>query len=179
MAGTWVDGGRQGGGTMTSPRLERVGVASVVGQYEEGVLSGRGKLVMRDGSVREGWFQHGYCHGPFRCPAPCCTLLLTSNLLYRGGQGVLELNFIGHYRAGLPSGVVWTRQPGGGWLVGEVDSCGRYTGTDIAFLFPDLRTAVAGEWREGELVRGRAATLDKVQLRDGVMVPRFRHTSDR
>ena len=70
MAGTWVDGGRQGGGTMTSPRLERVGVASVVGQYEEGVLSGRGKLVMRDGSVREGWFQHGYCHGPFRCPPP-------------------------------------------------------------------------------------------------------------
>ena len=75
--------------------------------------------------------------------------------------------------------MVWTKQAGGGWLVGEVDSCGRYTGPDIAFLFPDLRTAVAGEWREGELVRGRAAALDTVQLRDGVMVPRFRHTSDR
>ena len=75
--------------------------------------------------------------------------------------------------------MVWTKQAGGGWLVGEVDSCGRYSGPDIAFLFPDLRTAVAGEWREGELVRGRAATLDTVQLRDGVMVPRFRHTSDR
>ena len=75
--------------------------------------------------------------------------------------------------------MVWTKQPGGGWLVGEVDSSGRYSGPDIAFLFPDLRTAVAGEWREGELVRGRAATLDTVQLRDGVMVPRFRHTSDR
>ena len=30
----------------------------------------------------------------------------------------------------------------GGWLVGHVDANGEYTGADIAFLYPDLKTAL-------------------------------------
>ena len=75
LSGKWIDGGREGQGSIISPRLERLGVSSILGNYRDGILSGRGKVTMTDGSVREGWFQHGYFHGPARYEhyhsAPC------------------------------------------------------------------------------------------------------------
>ena len=38
----------------------------VAGQYEDGVLTGLGKVIMKDDTVRQGTFQHGYLHGPVR-----------------------------------------------------------------------------------------------------------------
>ena len=95
-------------------RQEDIGVLSIVGNYEDGVLTGRGKVIMTDGSVREGWFQHGYFHGPTRCIlyTPVKKMLTTLDCC-RGSEGVSNINFIGHYKAGLPSGTVWTKQVGG------------------------------------------------------------------
>ena len=39
----------------------------IAGQYEDGVLTGLGKVIMKDDTVRQGTFQHGYLHGPVRC----------------------------------------------------------------------------------------------------------------
>ena len=66
ILGRWVNGGREGHGSILSPRLEKLGVKAIHGFYQEGILTGRGKLIMNDESVREGWFQHGYFHGPAR-----------------------------------------------------------------------------------------------------------------
>ena len=66
ILGKWVNGGREGHGSILSPRLEKLGVKGIHGWYQEGILTGRGKLIMNDESVREGWFQHGYFHGPAR-----------------------------------------------------------------------------------------------------------------
>ena len=90
LAGRWVEGGRTGTGSCSGPRLARLGVHQLVGQYEEGVLTGPGKAAMCDDTVREGWFQHGYLHGPCLGRQP-------------GG----ELSWIGHYRAGIPTGLAW------------------------------------------------------------------------
>ena len=62
---------------------------------------------------------------------------------------------------------------GGGWLVGRVDNAGAFTGTDIAFLYPDLSTALVGEWRDGQLVAGCSARLTGLQEVHGVLVPSF------
>ena len=51
---------------------------------------------MKDQSVREGWFQHGYFHGPTRGCLP---------------NG--SLSYIGCYHAGIPHGMVWRRADGG------------------------------------------------------------------
>merc|ERR1719378_1398341 len=44
LFGKWVDGGREGQG-------------SIVGNYEDGILKGRGRVLMKDGGVKEGYFQ--------------------------------------------------------------------------------------------------------------------------
>ena len=33
---------------------------------------------------------------------------------------------------------------GGGYLVGNMDSAGQLTGSDITFLYPDLKTGITG-----------------------------------
>ena len=66
LTGKFVDGGREGVGFILGGRLEKIGVTGIHGIYQGGVLSGRGKVTMSDGSVREGTFQEGYFHGPCR-----------------------------------------------------------------------------------------------------------------
>ena len=66
LTGKFVDGGREGPGAIIGGRLEKLGISSIFGNYESGVLSGRGKVIMTDGSTRDGTFQDGYFHGPCR-----------------------------------------------------------------------------------------------------------------
>lgn len=77
-SGRWVRGQRQGTGCHAGPRLEKVGerplhlpplqmgVHLLSGQYEDGLLTGLGKVIMKDDTVRQGTFQHSYLHGPVR-----------------------------------------------------------------------------------------------------------------
>ena len=51
----------------------QIGVKNLFGQYEDGILTGKGKVMMNDDSVREGWFQHGFFHGPARYILLCIT----------------------------------------------------------------------------------------------------------
>ena len=57
---------RYGAGGTASRALEQLGVAALSGSYEAGLLQGRGRLHMLDGSIREGWFHNGRLHGPVR-----------------------------------------------------------------------------------------------------------------
>ena len=80
LAGKFVDGGREGVGFILGGRLEKIGVKGIYGNYEDGVLSGRGKVTMSDGSTREGTFQDGYFHGPCRYHTLAQSLLTLSEL---------------------------------------------------------------------------------------------------
>jgi len=170
-SGRWMKGRREGAGCHIGPRLEKIGVHMIAGQYEDGVLTGLGKVIMKDDTVRQGTFQHGYLHGPVRG-------FRVSKLSGGGGHGDSGLSWIGHYRAGLPHGTCWVSMLGGGWLVGRVDDNGAFTGTDIAFLYSNLSTALVGEWRDGKLVAGRSSRLTGLQEVHGVLVPSFTSTDN-
>jgi hypothetical protein len=51
------------------------------------------------------------------------------------------------------------------------------TGSDIAFLYPDLTTGLVGEYADGQLVSGRPAHLTGISLRDNILIPHFTITS--
>ena len=65
----------------------------------------------------------------------------------------------GRFSRGEKAGPQWASTRGGGWLVAEVDTEDRARGEEATFLYPDLVTAITGEFREGRLRRGRQGRL--------------------
>jgi len=163
-SGRWVRGKREGQASVMGARLEKAGVKFMSGQYEDGILSGLGKVIMMDSTVRQGWFRHGYLHGPVRG--------FHMNY-FRGSFDNTTISWLGHYKAGIPTGTCWSSVMGGGWMVGQVDSYGSFTGSNIAFIYPDLISALVGEWKEGTLISGKRARLTQLSTVGGVLVPGF------
>ena len=62
--------------------------------------------------------------------------------------------------------------------MGAQNCKGEYTGDHIAFLFPDLSTALVGKFSKGVLASARAATVKSSSLVNGVLVPSFSFLSD-
>ena len=57
---------------------------------------------------------------------------------------------------------------------------GRNSGPDFAFLYPNLTTALFGEWKDGFLVSAQPARLNDLSLeQDGILEPTFSLTNDR
>ena len=72
---------------------------------------------------------------------------------------------IGRFSEGRPVGVAWQRRSSAavdGWLYGEVNGAGQFTGAAITFLYPGMRRGLRGAWEDGRIV---AATAVKVGLR--------------
>jgi len=162
LNGAWREGKREGLGALYSPRLEKIGVEHLSGYYDDGVLSGQGRLFMNNTTIRDGWFEFGYCHGPFRG-------------MTLGGQ----LDYIGWYLAGTPAGFTWQSIRGDGWLFGKPDKTGKFSGEDIAYIYPDLQTAILGKFDDGLLVCGKPAKIVSTDIINGVLVPKFKITSEK
>ena len=77
-----------------------------------------------------------------------------------------QLIFVGTYRYGKPNGVCWKYQEGGGFLIGRVDSItGEFTAKEgMAFLYPDLQTALLGSFENGRMVAARPTRLTDLVL---------------
>ena len=78
---------------------------------------------------------------------------------------------IGRFHCGKKTGVCWTATRGGGYLVGEVASNDSETeaeslhhGTEQLFIYPDLITAIQGQFSHGRLVSGRLSHVRKFSL---------------
>ena len=69
------------------------------------------------------------------------------------------LSFIGYFEAGIPSGICWRGLIGGAWLYGQVDANGDFTGSDIAYIYPDMKTAIIGKFVKGMLQSGRETSI--------------------
>ena len=54
--------------------------------------------------------------------------------------------------------------------MGLVDSSGSMTGSQVAYLYPDLKNAIVGKFVDGQLVKGQQAEV--ISIRKGV--PSFR-----
>ena len=69
---------------------------------------------------------------------------------------------IRRFTEGRPVGLAWQRRSSAavdGWLYGEVDGAGRFTGSAVTFLYPGMRRGLRGAWQDGRIV---AATAIKV-----------------
>ena len=64
-------------------------------------------------------------------------------------------------------------------MVGCVDDAGQYTGSQIAFLYPDHSTALFGEFHNGEMIKAKPARLCGIAFEGGVMSPSFEVISER
>ena len=64
-------------------------------------------------------------------------------------------------------------------MVGRVDSNGEYTGDEIAWIYPDFKTAFFGEFSKGIMIKAKPARLATIVFNDGVLCPSFDVFSDR
>ena len=90
------------------------------------------------------------------------------------GSGLV---WLGHYEEGIPTGICWQSVLGSAWLVGHLDSGGQMTGSDVTFLYPDLSTALVGQFRNGELVSAFHSKLISVREKSGLLIPSFEKVS--
>lgn len=126
----------------------------IVGTYVQNRLQGRGRLVTQDKQTSDCFFRHGSLHGPLR-----------RFKLKKFREFRQQLDFVGTYRGGKPSGVCWQYREGGGWLVGAVDSLtGEFTAnTGITYIYPDFYTALTGAFRDGVMTGASATHLIDVE----------------
>ncbi|QQP51883.1 Uncharacterized protein FKW44_013365 [Caligus rogercresseyi] len=82
------------------------------------------------------------------------------------------ISFIGHYENGVPSGPSWRVVPGGGLLYGTTEDM-EFTGENLAYIYPDLETAIIGRFKKGLLVEGREAKLERVRCVNGIYEAQF------
>ena len=147
----FVHGVRHGDAVIISPRTK---MDRIVGTYVQNRLEGKGKLVTQDHQISDCFFRHGSLHGPLR-----------RFKLKKFREFRQQLDFVGTYRGGKPSGVCWQYREGGGWIVGTVDSLnGEFTGeTGITYLYPDLYTALTGSFQNGIMTGASETHLIGVQ----------------
>ena len=73
-----------------------------------------------------------------------------------------ELLTIGRFHAGRPAGLAWQRRSSAavdGWLYGEVDGAGQFTGEAVTFLYPGMRRGLRGAWQDGRIVAASAVKV--------------------
>ena len=107
--------------------------------------------------VVEGFLEAGIVHGFVR---------------YFDKKG--RLSFVGKHENGQPCGTCWKIIPGGGCVVGEVDSNGHLTGAEIAYIYPDFATVLLGEFRDGVMEKAQEACIVGMEENDsGIKVPSY------
>ena len=155
ITGSFSEGSRHGHCVVT---FREGKVDQISGEYRLGKLHGAVRVKFRDGTLLVGYFKSGVLHGFAR---------------YFDGAG--RLKFLGDHSNGVARGVCWEIIQGGGCVVGPVDSEGRHTGENIAYLYPDFSTGFLGTFRAGQFLSGRAAELSSCYTDiAGVLVPVLR-----
>jgi len=159
FTGSYDNGQRSGWGIVTSP-LE--GVSALTGDWKDNELSGKVKLVTPDTSVLEGWCTQSRLNGPVR------RIDMKKFRTFRQ-----QVCWLGRYKNGVAYGQCWEWKEGGAWLTGDVDEHGKFTGNSVAFLYPDLQTALLGQFDNGVMVAASPARLVKINIVNDIAVPTF------
>ncbi|XP_061408422.1 histone-lysine N-methyltransferase SETD7 isoform X1 [Lethenteron reissneri] len=116
--------------------------STLEGHYVEDVLQGQAVYTAEDGSTVHGTYVDGELHGSAREYDP---------------EG--RITFRGQYRDNLRCGLCWIYFSDGGRLVGEVNSDGEMTGDQVAYVYPDGRTAFYGRFSDGEMISAQPAII--------------------
>ena len=78
---------------------------------------------------------------------------------------------IGFFKDGKPQGLAWqwkSERMLEGFLYGEVDHEGKFTGDEITFLYPDLLTGLHGKFVDGEVQEARAVDIVAERCQQGI-----------
>jgi len=142
MSGSWDHGRREG---RFKIETNRKGIVYIEGDYANDKLNGKVKVCFKNRTWLEGFFKDGVLHG-------FCRYFDEDN----------NLTFVGMHRNGIPVGTCWKFYPGGGCVVGRVDSNGKHTGSNIIYLYPDFKTALVGHFVDGEMVKAQECQIVKV-----------------
>jgi hypothetical protein len=94
--------------------------------------------VSNDTIVTDCFFKDGIIHGPVRKIG-----------MKKFREFRRQLLFVGHFRNGKPFGPCWEYREGGGFVHGSPDSSGAFTGDRLAFIYPDMCTALFGKFNDG------------------------------
>lgn len=70
-----------------------------------------------------------------------------------------KLEKIGITRNGRQFGTCWKILSGGGFIVGKVDAEGEFTGSNIAYIYTDHKTAFFGDFNNGDMVNTQAVNI--------------------
>ena len=155
--GRFIDGSKEGRGCFYFSDG-----STLSGNYRDDQLEGETLYTHADGSYMIAEYQNGDMEGPFTEHAP-------------DGSVVTR----GRHEGGCRRGVLQTFDEFGGSVIGTVDSEGRLTGDDIAYVYPDKETALIGQFEDGQLVRARAAKLEETTGSGGELkLPKISYRTD-
>ena len=154
ITGMWEHGVRHG---VFKIETNRNGVCFIDSEYSDNKMNGKTTIKFLDDTWLEGFTKDGVLHG-----------------FCRHFDGKNRLTYMGMYRNGKPFGTWWKIIRGGGNVVGRVDEDGKLTGTKIAYLYPDFKTALIGTFKDGVMVFAQAAQLTGHTTENScIKVPQF------
>ena len=151
MSGVWEHGIKQG---LFKIETNRNDVCYIEADYKDNKMNGKVFLRFNDDTWLDGFAKDGVLHG-----------------FSRKFDAKNRLTWVGMYRNGVPFGSCWKIIRGGGCVIGKVDEDGKMSGTEIAYLFPDFRTAFVGTFKDGVMVFARACSLKGVSSEGSIKVP--------
>ncbi len=79
------------------------------------------------------------------------------------------LAMVGLFVEGRARGPFWQKVEGGGFLYGRLDKRGAFSGNSNAFIYPDMRTAMRGRFKGGDMVAARACQVVDTREQDNVL----------
>ena len=153
IMGRWNHGMRDGHCTVETFRNS---LSCITGEYRDDKLNGKAKIQFDDDSSLIGYFKDGVLHGFCR---------------YFDKKG--RLTFFGMHRNGKAFGTCWRVIRGGGCVVGRVDEEGKLSGINLAYLYPDFKTAFVGTFKDGVMDFSQVTALTGVTEENGIKVPHF------
>ena len=172
-----ADGLPHGRGTLQWP----VSLNRFEGHFVNGEKHGRGCFHFSDGSNLSGGFRNDCLHGLGVYTYPDGYYLDAQYV-----EGIMNGKFVecspeggivarGRHRNDIRVGWLQLFDAFEGCLIGKVNEEGELTGSGILYVYPDVKTALIGEFQGGELVKARAAVLE---TGIDVVPPKFKLRSD-
>ena len=110
-------------------KLSLSGGVAYEGKWKDGLMDGEMRVTTGLGWI-EGYWKRGVPHG------------------FQREFGATDYHdkrtpvFVGRYYRGVRRGFCWKGCLGGGFLCGEVDKDGEFSGKDIAYIYPDFKMAL-------------------------------------
>ena len=110
-------------------KLSLSGGVAYEGKWKDGLMDGEMRVTTGLGWI-EGYWKRGVPHG------------------FQREFGATDYHdkrtprFVGRYYRGVRRGFCWKGCLGGGFICGEVDKDGEFSGKDIAYIYPDFKMAL-------------------------------------